>query len=834
MIIKGLIIMFTKRNLFIALFLIMVICTISHVSATDFNATDEIVNNDNQIDIKESIANNAVDEKNNVNKAISQNDENSLSSDMGTFTDLQNIFDTYYVYNFDRDYYFDSDIDDENLHSGVEVNDEITIYGNGHTIYGNGARTLWIYSGAQVTIHDLNFENIYTDEYMSSEFTSYNYGGAIHNSGTLLLYGCSFSYNHAYNDGGAIYVSGNGILMTSDCDFINNTVSEDFGGAISADGELYVSDCNFYNCHAGFGGAISSAKESYIYDSIFSGNEAKTSGGAIFNYLENICNVEDSYFSGNSATYGGAIYNAIAVDCYFFDDNYASSEGHNIDDGVNLNCTAEDSYSKNFENTIMSTGFVYTPSTLVYAQGTTGKTFDITVTSKPNGEKVKGVDVKLVIDGDEDKYLYYKSSDENGLASFSLPTLSYGVHKFTVNFVHKYYNNLVSNYSVQVGEFDSEINFSAPVSFDYGSSGSTTISLKGCTVSQDYISVLNHPEADVRINNNVITVSGLNAGTYTLQVVTTPSSEIYKSVTKTTSITVNKVDSSIIFSNDIAFYYKQSGSTTVALYGCTINSAGVSVVGHSEIVPVVTNNNQITVSGLEAGVYTLSVVTTPDANHKSSIGTCSIVVTKLTAQISASSCSVVYKSGKTWSIRLTDTTNNKPIANKKITLKVYTGSSSKNYYVTTNSNGVATFKASDLAVGTHKVILSISDSLYNCDPITSQVKVTQIKLSYKVLKDSVNGGTVLTIKVMDKSTKKYLKGVKIKLVIYTGSKITKTVTLKSTKIGNYYGVGYATNALSKGSHKVKIMPADSNKYTGSASSTIKITKKGSWIQKKTG
>jgi hypothetical protein len=66
-------------------------------------------------------------------------------------------------------------------------------------------------------------------------------------------------------------------------------------------------------------------------------------------------------------------------------------------------------------------------------------------------------------------------------------------------------------------------------------------------------------------------------------------------------------------------------------------------------------------------------------------------------------------------------------------------------------------------------------------------------------------GALLTILVMNKKNKKLVNGVKLKLLIYTGKKY-KTVTLKTKTFNKLKGMaGYATNQLSVGTHKVKII-----------------------------
>ena len=101
------------------------------------------------------------------------------------------------------------------------------------------------------------------------------------------------------------------------------------------------------------------------------------------------------------------------------------------------------------------------------------------------------------------------------------------------------------------------------------------------------------------------------------------------------------------------------------------------------------------------------------------------------------------------------------------------------------------------------------------------VKQTLLKIFVKV--QNLKEMSVLSIMVMNKKTKKFLNGVKLKLLIYTGKKY-KTVTLKTKKLDGMKGmVGYATNQLSVGKHKVKITLVKF-KFSGSKTTSIKIKK----------
>ncbi|WP_298498752.1 hypothetical protein [uncultured Methanobrevibacter sp.] len=95
-----------------------------------------------------------------------------------------------------------------------------------------------------------------------------------------------------------------------------------------------------------------------------------------------------------------------------------------------------------------------------------------------------------------------------------------------------------------VTDAESDVEFSNDIVFDYGTSGTTNITLTGATVDLENISVDGHNEAIISLNDNVITVSNLTVGNYALNVITTPNKN-YKSTQKTVAITVNRLDSPI-------------------------------------------------------------------------------------------------------------------------------------------------------------------------------------------------------------------------------------------------------------------------------------------------
>lgn len=298
-----------------------------------------------------------------------------------------------------------------------------------------------------------------------------------------------------------------------------------------------------------------------------------------------------------------------------------------------------------------------------------------------------------------------------------------------------------------------------------------------------------------------------------------------------------KEDSSVTFVASMVFEYASSGSIYVTVEGGRIDLENISIINHTGA-EISFNDSVLTVSKLAVGEYVLRVITTPDEAHNSVESFLPITVKKATAVISASKITVALKKGNLWSIKIINSQTKKPIANIKVTLKVYTGSKYKKVRLTTNSKGIVTYQTKNLAQGTHKIVVSANHAGYNFNTLTSSIKVIKpTPLTFKVTKTTNENGALLSIHVYKKSTQKPINGVKVKLLIYSGKKV-KTVVLKTKTNKGFKGVcGFGTNNLSIGTHKVVLQLVDI-KYSGSTTSKMTITKnakkKPVWTKKISG
>lgn len=201
----------------------------------------------------------------------------------------------------------------------------------------------------------------------------------------------------------------------------------------------------------------------------------------------------------------------------------------------------------------------------------------------------------------------------NGFTIF-IPKLDVGTHKLCVTTIPDNNHNPVTKATtITVEKAECSI-IVKNITIDYGSP-SITVSSHGAT---KLIAKIDDKAAIV--NGHEIITSNLDAGIYTLSITAVPDDN-HTAVTKTATITVSKVDSSIGIT-DLTLDYGSEYNITVNYVGATeftakIDGKQVTVTG-----------NIITVPKLNVGTHTLTVTTKPDKNHNSVTKTATITVIK--------------------------------------------------------------------------------------------------------------------------------------------------------------------------------------------------------------
>lgn len=143
------------------------------------------------------------------------------------------------------------------------------------------------------------------------------------------------------------------------------------------------------------------------------------------------------------------------------------------------------------------------------------------------------------------------SSDNENIASVNDEGLisAVGVGTTNINVIfggnRKYY---ATNKTIKltVNKVDSSLQLNKDIKFNYSCSDYTLVTTEGDNGIEAF--VINHPEANVDINNNKIIISGLDVGNYTLVVTTIPDHN-HNSVNTTVPIIVSKMPTTIDVNN---------------------------------------------------------------------------------------------------------------------------------------------------------------------------------------------------------------------------------------------------------------------------------------------
>ena len=265
----------------------------------DIGNIDSLSSNDNSLD--------DVDGPDIISAA---NDEISISddgedntSDIGTFYELRtSIRISESNLTLEKDYNFTS-----SSTSGITIDKDFTINGNGHYIDSQGLSRIFNINGTTLILNNIVF--------ISSQGADAGYssldieGGAIFaRNSNLVIENCSFDSFNA-NFGGAICALDTNLTLNNVS--FSNCSSKYYGGAVyQMYGNLNASSSSFANCSAIDGAGIfaDDLDSVNISNTGFYENNASLLGGAIFsNENENMI-IEDCTFDSNTEAYDNKSY----------------------------------------------------------------------------------------------------------------------------------------------------------------------------------------------------------------------------------------------------------------------------------------------------------------------------------------------------------------------------------------------------------------------------------------------------------------------------------------------------------------------------------------------
>ncbi|MBE6490127.1 MAG: hypothetical protein E7Z83_04645 [Methanobrevibacter sp.] len=333
------------------------------------------------------------------------------------------------------------------------------------------------------------------------------------------------------------------------------------------------------------------------------------------------------------------------------------------------------------------------------------------------------------------------------------------------------------------------------VELDYGESKNVTVTAEGATGI-----VAKIDGADVACDNFVIQISDLSAGTHTLTVTAVPDDN-HTEVSKTATITVNKVDSTLTV-DDVELDYGESKDVTVSAEGVT------GIVAKIDGADVACDNFVIQISDLSAGTHTLTVTAVPDENHTAVTKTATITVGKVSTKVTAAAVTATYKVNKYLVIKLTDGQGN-PLSNATVTVDL---NGAKNY--TTDENGQVKVKVSNMVPKSYTAKISYAgNDTYTGSNATAKVVVK--KATPKITASAKTFKTLTKTKkyaiILKDNTGKAIKNAKVTLKV-------NGKTFKATTNSKGKATFKITKLTKKGTYKATIT------YTGNKYYN-KVTKK---------
>ena len=695
------------------------------------------------------------------------------------------------VIELSNDFYFDPDYDTAFI-GGIEINRPVTINGNGHTLDGKGQACIFYVRGDNVTINNITFVN---GKYGSNGGAIYWYG----DNGTVS--GSSFIGNNAGLYGGAIFWNGvNGNVSNSI--FINNAANME-GDAIYGNRYLIADYC-------WFGGNATNyldlpiAQAAYCNYILFLNATANPNEVPAFNTSEIVFKLylyNKTSTTGDISEYDNTRLLPINL-------TITSTNGdvdiHTVNLGDSIRYTAtgvgDASVTATIENvacTIALNNIMANLNLSVENQVVTyGENATIALNYIPNATGK----VNITLTGKKGTFTY-TNLDLNATIMLpkDIPADEYNVtvsYSGDVNFF-----NATANATLTVNKANSTLTINDNVTFDYNTNGSTTVSYTHATGVN--ASVVGQPNAIVVVNDTTITVSGLNAGNYTLTV-TTITDKNHNNITKNATITVNKVNATLTV-DDVVLYYGETKNVTVIVDGA---SAITAKIGESE---VNVTGFVISIPALDAGTYILTVTAIADKNHNNITKNATITVNKLKTELMGNAITATYNVNKNLVITLKDSTG-KALSGVSVIVDL---NGAKTYI--TDSNGQVKVSTKGLAPKAYTAKVTFNGNT-NYDKSTKDVKVTVKKATPKLTAKKKTFKRSVKVKkyriVLKNNVGKAIKKAKVTIKIgkktfkaKTNSKGKATFKIKKlTKKGNYNAkVSYkGSKYYNKVTKKVKI------------------------------
>lgn len=236
---------------------------------------------------------------------------------------------------------------------------------------------------------------------------------------------------------------------------------------------------------------------------------------------------------------------------------------------------------------------------------------------------------------------------------------------------------------------------------------------------------------------------------------------------------------------------------------------------------------EINVSGLVSGTYPLTVSNnnTKDMKEKKVSGTITILgePTKMKVTVPKT---YYYNSGNIATIKITDKSTGKAVANAIVLVQVYTGKTSQGYLYQANDKGVINVNYAPTTVGSHKLVFTMADSRYSASTVKKTVKVKKASAKITANKKTVyyKENKNLIIKLTNSKNKKAIYAAKLNIKIYPDSKRYYNLDGQTGLDGT---IKLSLKSFKPGTYKVVITKNDTKNFTAKQITTKFIVKKAS-------
>lgn len=199
-----------------------------------------------------------------------------------------------------------------------------------------------------------------------------------------------------------------------------------------------------------------------------------------------------------------------------------------------------------------------------------------------------------------------------------------------------------------------------------------------------------------------------------------------------------------------------------------------------------------------------------------------IFSTKLFIKVKASNLTTIYRNGDKFKVALLDGSN-KPLKYNSVEFRIYkNGKYYRSEYEMTNSKGVAYFNMNSYPANKYTVEIFVYDCIFE-EPSNYSLLIKKANGIFKLssLKTYYKSGKYLKVKLVNKETKKVIKGVKLKFDCYD---------LKTHKHKFYYfktnkeGIATLKVNLAVGKYKVKVTSEYKSVNVESQKVNLKISK----------